>query len=64
MQHTMKTRIKIFILILAALECAGIAYMYHSDSKQREIWQCIEQTEGTDTDCENCYFLTYGEYPK
>lgn len=26
------------------------------------LHECVEQTEGTDADCEECYYQVYGHY--
>jgi hypothetical protein len=32
-------------------------------SNQQRLIECVQGTEGTDADCEQCYFEVYGEYP-
>jgi hypothetical protein len=36
---------------------------FYNESKQNELMQCVEYTDGTDTDCIECYYKVYGEYP-
>jgi len=31
--------------------------------KQMLLKECVKRTEGTDTDCEECYKKVYGTYP-
>lgn len=50
-------------IIIIALLCAGL-YMASNTDKERLLVECVEGTEGTDADCERCYYEIYGEWPE
>jgi hypothetical protein len=47
-------------IALIAIAVAGIHYASQID-KERLLIECVEGTEGSDTDCEQCYYEVYGE---
>lgn len=49
-------------VILTALFILGIWIASEID-KQMLLKECVKRTEGTDTDCEQCYLKVYGTYP-
>jgi hypothetical protein len=49
-------------VILLAILCVGIWAASEFD-KEILLQECIDNTEGTDADCEECYFKVYGERP-
>lgn len=53
--------IKIIIAIVIALA----AFKVGSDlDKEVLLYECVAETEGTDTDCEQCYEKVYGQKPQ
>lgn len=49
-------------VITIAMLALGIWVASELD-KQVLLQECVDTTEGTDTDCEECYFKVYGERP-
>ena len=31
--------------------------------KREQLRKCVDNSEGTDSDCYECYYSVYGEYP-
>lgn len=56
MKHTNAILLGIFALAL-------IVSSELFKSNQQRLIECVQSTEGTDTDCEQCYYEIYGEYP-
>ena len=57
----MKKTTLFLVLFYTASLTATMLYINEKDAKVR---QCVMQTEGTDADCEACYHMAYGHYPK
>lgn len=32
--------------------------------KPRQLLNCIKSVDGTDAECDSCYYMIYGEFPK
>lgn len=32
--------------------------------KQQQLLNCIKSVDGTDAECDSCYYMIYGEFPK
>jgi hypothetical protein len=52
----MKKTILFIAVFIAALHLAS------SFDKEVLLIECVEQTDGTDTDCEECYYKIYGHH--
>jgi hypothetical protein len=48
-------------IILAAILTAGL-WVGSSLDKEVLLHECVQQTEGTDADCEQCYVKVYGHH--
>lgn len=55
------TKLQLTVLTLAGI-WAGLMLGSSLDNETRLI-ECVQETEGTDTDCDQCYYEIYGEYP-
>ena len=49
-------------IIFTAVFALGIWTASELD-KEMLLQECVDNTEGTDTDCEQCYFKVYGKHP-
>jgi len=56
----MSTKIK-----QVAAACALVALLIIGSSldKQTQLTECVQNSDGTDAECEECYKKVYGEYP-
>jgi hypothetical protein len=48
-------------ILLAATLTAGL-WVGSSLDKEVLLYECVQQTEGTDADCEECYMKIYGHH--
>lgn len=55
-QHNMKKAI-----IFLAVFTAGL-WLASDFDKEVLLYECVQQTEGTDSDCEECYYKVYGHH--
>ena len=44
----------------AVMVCGASLYM---EVKEQQLFECVQNTDGTDTDCEQCYYEVHGYYP-
>ncbi len=49
-------------IIFVAILTAGL-WVGSSLDKEVLLHECVQQSEGTDADCEQCYYKVYGTYP-
>lgn len=49
--------------ILFMAVAAAMLWLGSSLDKEALLHDCVQQTEGTDADCEQCYYKVYGTYP-
>jgi hypothetical protein len=48
-------------IIFLAVFTAGL-WLASDFDKEVLLYECVQQTEGTDSDCEECYYKIYGHY--
>jgi hypothetical protein len=49
-------------IIFFAVFTAGL-WLGSEIDKEILLHECIQQTDGSDADCEECYYKIYGAYP-
>ena len=49
-------------IILLAVLTAGL-WLGSSFDKEVLLIECVQEKEGTDSDCDECYYKVYGTYP-
>jgi len=57
----MKTK-TIDTILWVLLIVAGL-YIGSSLDKEVLLHECVQECDGSDAECEECYFQVYGEYP-
>jgi hypothetical protein len=48
----------------AAFALIALLLIGSSLDKQTQLTECVQNSDGTDAQCEECYKKVYGEYPK
>jgi hypothetical protein len=48
--------------ILFMAVAAAMLWLGSSLDKEVLLHECVQQTEGTDADCEECYYKVYGHH--
>jgi len=48
-------------IIFIAILTAGL-WVGSSLDKEVLLYECVQQTEGTDADCEECFYKVYGHH--
>jgi hypothetical protein len=49
-------------IVFVAILTAGL-WVGSSLDKEVLLHECVQQTDGSDLECDSCYYVIYGQYP-